>query len=74
MRQAARFARPSTSGLTLSKHPFGTALVPRVVPNITLPSHVRLFWELDAFRYYRNSEIPKIPKVPARAEQSLRSP
>ena len=27
MRKAARFARPSTSGPTLSKYPFGAALV-----------------------------------------------
>lgn len=38
-RKVTRFARPSTSGLTLSKHPFGTTLVPRInVPNITLIS------------------------------------
>lgn len=62
VRKAARFARPSTSGLTLSKHPFGTTLVPRVVPNITvlmaawtdselwpaMPiTHLLLHWQLE---------------------------
>ena len=42
VRKAARFARPSTSGLTPSMHPFGTTLVPRIVPNITLGSGVQV--------------------------------